>query len=326
MKELFKNKTVAFLGDSILADGRYMAAMRAYMHVQNENCRVYNRGIGGNRADMAECLLPYEIFSLKPDYCFVCFGGNDLGIWLYDSFVEETEEVLAARQVRDESYRQGIKTIVKELQAQGICPVLVTPYPMNELLEEKADIPTLGDNAEKRALIGPWFYKRKTFQRLNEGLEGYARFLQAYAKETGCLFCDVYTPLREAMLHVEGLYAKDGIHFSEKGHFYIANTFLRYLGYDDVPLDFTNANTGANRDIFDLEQIERSICFVQFNAFHPVMGTFTQEQILEEVKKGVADEGQPDWLHYTYETYLNYEGKREKIRDAIVRLTEEFLP
>lgn len=56
-KQEFKNKKIVFLGDSGVADGRYIHNMRAYMHDKEDRCYLINRGIGGNRVDMIDCLI-----------------------------------------------------------------------------------------------------------------------------------------------------------------------------------------------------------------------------------------------------------------------------
>ena len=43
-KQEFKNKKIVFLGDSGVADGRYIHNMRAYMHDKEDRCYLINRG------------------------------------------------------------------------------------------------------------------------------------------------------------------------------------------------------------------------------------------------------------------------------------------
>lgn len=323
MKEMFNNKTICFLGDSILAHGYYTYAMRSFIRKQSDKCIIYNRGIGGNRVDMTECLLDDEVFALNPDYCVFSFGANDLGIWLYDSFLEVTDQVLSQREARFNAYKNGVKNTVKLLREKGVEPIIMTPYAINQLLIEKPDIPTLGDNKEKASLIGPWFYKRKTFENINVALKGYCEWLEEFAKENGVLFFNIFDKLYDYMLTVDGMFADDGVHYTEKGSNYIAKCILEELGYKDVPSEFSKDS--LNDEIFKVEQEERALCFVRFNEHNKILGDFTEEEIKSKAEKILSDPKTPGWMRGSYENYLKYYGKFSQLTKKVEKLTKEYL-
>ena len=90
MKQEFTGKTICLLGDSIMEHGFYTYYLRSYFENKKEKCFFFNRGVAGNRAIMAQYLLEDEVYFLNPDYVFICFGANDLGVWLYDSYLTVT--------------------------------------------------------------------------------------------------------------------------------------------------------------------------------------------------------------------------------------------
>ncbi len=318
----FKDKKIAFLGDSILAHAYYLNDMRAFMHTQKDRCYLFNRGIGGNRADMIDCLMQDEVFAIKPDYCVICFGGNDVGVWLYDSFKEVTPELLKDREKRNESHRQGIKRFVKYCKQKGIIPILMSDYATNELLEEKPDIPTLGDNKEKADLIGPWFYKRKSFQAVNDALRGYRDFLKEYAEQEGIMFFDLFEKTYKNMREEEGLFNSDGMHFSVKGHKYVAKGVLELMGYENVPLDLNYLD--VPEELRDIESLERRPAFIRFNMFNTVNGDATEEEKINACKKILADENEAEWLKASADAFLKYNGKFDELRDKYVDLVMKY--
>ncbi len=323
MKEMFKNKTICFLGDSILAHGYYTYDMRSFIRTQKDKCVIYNRGIGGNRVDMTECLLNDEVFALKPDYCVFSFGANDLGIWLYDSFLEIDDKVLKDREVRFNNYKEGVKRTVRQLRENGVEPVIMTPYAKNQLLIEKPDIPTLGDNKEKATLIGPWFYKRKTFENINVALKEYCEWLEQFAKENDVTFFNIFDRLYNYMLTVDGMFRDDGVHYNEKGSAYIAKCILEDLGYENVPVEFSKDS--KNDEIFKFEQEERALCFVRFNEHNKIICDITDEQIKVKAESILSDPKTPNWMKAGYENYLKYYGKFSELTKKVQELTKEYL-
>ncbi len=320
----FKNTKIVFLGDSILAHGHYMYDMRSFISRSQDKCYVFNRGIGGNRADMAFDLLDEEVFAIKPDYCLISYGVNDLGGWLYDSKAVVDEKNLEERRVRNENFYNGIDHIVKRCKENGVIPILASSYAVNELIAEKDNIETLGDSKEKAEKLGASFYKQETLKNVNDAVRIYREFLIKYAKEhEGVLFFDVFTKTYDALYQQSGLFAEDGVHYSLKGHSVIAKIMLEFLGYENVTTEFIHDE--QNDEVRKVEQIERSARFVQYNEHNALMGNFTKQEILDKAKNIIKDESQPKWLKESYVNYLNYVDKLPEIRQQSVDLTIDYI-
>ena len=124
----YANKRICVLGDSIAENGGYIAQMRAACSTYETGTQIFNRGIGGNRACMAKALLDDEIFWLKPDVVLVCFGINDLGIWLYDARITPIEAELNERKRRMDECVQGYRDILCALKSRRIEAFFCSAY------------------------------------------------------------------------------------------------------------------------------------------------------------------------------------------------------
>ena len=324
MKEIFKNKRIVILGDSICEHGYYTYDMRSFIKRSEDKCYVFNRGIGGTRADMAFDLLDDEVFALRPDYCFICFGGNDLGAWLYSSKLTVDEKVLEERRIRNENYYNGIKYIVSHCKEKGVIPVLLSSYSSNEKIIESNDIKTLADNKEKAVNMDSSFYKQETIKNLNNAKKPYRDFIKKIAEEDdGVLFLDMLEETHKYMLTESEMFAKDGVHYSVKGHGFIAKILLEFLGYENVPSEFIKDD--ENDSLEKIVQLERSIRFVRYNPHNKVFGDFTKEQIIENCKKVFSDPNEENWSKRYHQNYLDHSEKVDEIRDQIDSLTVKYI-
>ena len=317
----FKDKKVVFLGDSGVYDGRYLHNMRAYMHDKEDRCYLINRGIGGNRADMIDCLIEDEVFSLNPDYCFICFGVNDMGAWLYDSRKEITPEILEEREKRDQSFYEGNRRFIKYCKDHGVKPVLMPAYMCNEDLAEVSGIKTLGDNKEKAQLLDSNFYKRQNLKNINDKLRVYSDFLRELAKQEKVDFIDLFEISYKTIKGRTDVWGPDAVHMTDRGHQWIAKLILEYLGYENVGLEFTHGE-GAS-EVWTTERRERNPYFIIYNMFNAVNGTFTEEEKIQECKKLIAQEGQEKWLIGSCNAFINdrhnLEENKKAYLDAVMK-------
>ncbi len=305
MLQDFKNKKIAFIGDSILEHGHYTYYIRSFLHQRKDNVIIYNGGIGGMCASLVteKCLYADALY-YSPDYCMFSYGVNDLGIWFYDSYLEQDEKVAQGINELNEQYFNGVKNIVNMLKAKGVKPILLSPMPVNELLVEKPDIPTLADNKDKGELIKPWFYKRKTFVEINKGLEKYNDFLRELALENDLIFFDVFDKLKKLSFTEQGMFGQDGIHYTEHGAKFIAKCILECIGYDEVTIDF--GADAENDKIKKIENQDRGISFITYARLaSPEYDELTQEQKIEKIKETYIDPNTPVWLKNNCQNYLN---------------------
>ncbi len=316
---------ICFLGDSIVEHGHYIYALRSYLRNKKTGVAIYNCGLGGMRADMVtEALIESELKPFQPQYCVISFGVNDLGIWLYDSYLQTTKEVIKQRKMREETYRKGIKNTIRLLRENGITPVLLSPYPVNELLEEKPDIPTVGDNAEKAQLINPWFYKRQTFRKINGGLVGLNSILREIAREEKIKFIDIFSLLRTYTLEREGLFNADGIHYSRFGGEYIARSIIEAVEGDETDIRFSQDE--ENDEIYVIEREDRAISFLRFCEFQGKgLNALSKKRKKEHIEKLRDDASTEEWLKRYCQIYLkNFEDLRQP-KKKVMQLTEAYL-
>ena len=323
MRKEFIGKTLCFIGDSILQHGHYIYNLRAYFQGKKEKCFVYNRGVGGNRAVMAKYILDDEFSQLNPDYAVVCFGVNDLGIWLYDSFKPITQELLQKRKARDDEYIGAFEQLIDELTARGIKPIIMSPYAVNEFLVETEEIETVNDNKEKEDEIKPSFYKRKTFQNINDGLRGYAQRLETLCKQKGVEFWDIFALTYEKMPNYPEMFGKDGIHYTkDKGHEEIAKSILQCLGCE-VPESFVQ--TAENDKIYEMEQFERSIGYIaRCTPMNGYFGEHTESDIVAYANAIKDDESVYAGARNSAMNYLAHRHELPQIQAEIKRLTEQL--
>lgn len=322
MKKEFINKKIGFFGASITDGGYYLYNLRSHILNSSDKCMIFNHGVGGTRAEMGVYTIKDEIQPYKPDYMFVEFGVNDLGIWLYDSFLIQNEELEDAKRMRNQTYYAKMREIVDYLLENQIKPVLMTPFAVNELLEETDDIETLVDNKEKGEKITPAFYKRKTFERINCALSEYSKFLKALAKEKNIGLVDLFTPTYNALKEREGMFSKDGIHYTEDGGKVIASVILEYLGYDKP---FVFENSPKNDSYLEKEKVERSAQFFPWNFCHPLFGEFTNEDITAKARETLDNEKSSELNKRRAFGYLNYYGKRYELREELLKIQSEWL-
>lgn len=322
MKQQFINKNLCFLGDSHTARGRYVYYLRAAMQGAKEKCYVFNCGASGARSETGQYTLLQELEGRKPDYVFVMFGVNDMGIWLYDGDKEVTAELLAKRAERDQRFQSGICEIVKTLKAKGITPVLMSTVCVNERLIEKENIQTVADNQEKEDYIGPSFYKRKTFRAINVGLKGYAAWVKAFAEAQGVEYIDNFTPSYENTLNADDTHLEDGIHLSDAGYHAVAKNILAFLGVENLPE--TLPQTPENDEIFTLEGKERAIQFIPWVLCNPVLGERTDADVIKYCEDMIADPKKEDWMKNNARFYLENCDKQMGYRAELEKMTYEL--
>ncbi len=322
---LYENKTIAFLGDSIVEHGHYIYALRTYLKSKKKKVAIYNCGMGGMSADRVSAQqIDYDVNSLNADYCIVSFGVNDLGIWLYDCYLEVTEDLVKQRKERKENYLNGIKNIVKILKLKKIIPILMSPCPVNELLEEKPDIPTVGDNNEKKQLINPWFYKRQTFININKGLKDLNDWLKSYSEQEQIDFIDTFELIRKYSLNVEGLFNSDGIHYSKLGGQYIIRAILEALGNKRSKKEFVN--DVENDKIYLAEREDRAIAFIRFNHFNnDAYKNLSEEEKKSHIEELLTNSSSEQWLKRFCQSYLKFYGRFDEPKKQVVELTKKYL-
>lgn len=319
-----KGKKICIVGDSLTEHGHYVAYMRAAMKGAGDlGFSVYNCGIGGNRSDMVKALVKEDVLPYKPDYAAIFFGGNDLGIWLYDARKRETPPLLEERKARLNTYERGMYEAIDALQKEGISPIIFSVAAVSELFDG-SKVETLGDNEEKKVNLDEGFYTKETYVAINRALEEeLLPIAKRIAEEKGLPFLDLFTPTKKALTYTLGSHEKDGLHMTTKGYTVLAKIILNAFGYD-VPaceelLDEENA------EIKRVELLSRDIMFLKYNMCHPNEGNYTEEDILNVAKTKLNDPETPDWLKGTCQTYIDNNGDASAHVQEVVRRAKDYL-
>lgn len=204
-------KRIVFLGNSITYQGKYIEFIDGYFSIlyPEKNYEIINVGLPSEtvsglsepnhangkfpRPDLHE-RLDRVIAATKPDLVFACYGMND-GIYL--PFSEE----------RFGKYKDGIKWLHEEIEKTGAEIIHITP---------------------------PIYDERKGAAYSNV-LDLYSDWLISNRYTKGWNVIDIHWPMKKMLddyRHQDStfVFAKDGVHPNEKGHYEMAKHILAYLG------------------------------------------------------------------------------------------------
>ena len=210
-------RRVVFVGDSITYAGVYVCDIAAYFATRHPGHGVTFLNVGlpsetvsglseeGHangrfpRPDVHE-RLARVLAQTKPDLVFACYGMND-GIYL--PFAEE----------RFKRFREGMVWLHDQVTARGARIIHVTPATYDE---------TKGGKAGYGAV-----------------LDRYSDWLVGQRSAAGWEVVDAHRPMQEALDSFRRadpafVFARDGVHPNDLGHWFIAREILRHLGAGDV--------------------------------------------------------------------------------------------
>ena len=128
---------------------------------------VINAGIGGNFSSDGLGRIKTDVLDKKPDFCCVMFGTND---------VTNSRKGAAAL----EEYKLNMRTILSQLQANGIEAVVMTPGML-------CSRPVKG-------FTGFWRFVHMFYEHLQKSgkMDQYAEAAREVARETGVPVADAY--------------------------------------------------------------------------------------------------------------------------------------
>ncbi|MBN1491485.1 MAG: SGNH/GDSL hydrolase family protein [Phycisphaerae bacterium] len=248
--------TVAFLGDSITAEGTYGRIIETYtlLRYPQRKVRFINAGWGGDTAAGGLKRLERDVLDAGATLVTVAYGINDIG-WGGRADGEHKQQ-----------YLNGVKGIVERCKERGvrvfICSAAVTgenpDTSENGFLQEMCD-----EGMElSRSLGGGAIDVQRTMRECQR------RMLAANAKVTD--------DRKKSSMH-----ADDGIHLNELGQLAMAYAILKGLG---APADVSSATIdaaalrvtdAAGCTITDLERAGGTISFVRTDEGLPLnLGLF----------------------------------------------------
>lgn len=208
-------KRILFLGNSITYNGKYISFIDAYLTLKypQRNFEIINLGLpsetvsGLSEPNHAGGQFPRPVLqerleraltNIKPDLVFACYGMND-GIYLpFDD-------------ARFQQFKDGIKNLHEQVLKTGAPIVHITP---------------------------PVYDERKG--------KAYANVLDLYSDWLiSCIYTskwdvlDLHWPMKKfledrRLVDTAFLFAKDGVHPNEQGHFIMAKAILLGLGETEL--------------------------------------------------------------------------------------------
>ncbi|MCX6326487.1 MAG: SGNH/GDSL hydrolase family protein [Bacteroidia bacterium] len=208
-------KRILFLGNSITYSGQYVSYIEAYLTIRYPEKRFdfINVGLPSEtvsglsepnhakgkfpRPDLRE-RLERVLTQIKPDLVFACYGMND-GIYLpFDD-------------ARFQKYREGIKSLHEQVTKSGSLIVLLTP---------------------------PVFDERKGKAYANV-LDIYSDWLISCRYTANWEVIDIHWPMKKyleerRLSDSTFMFAKDGVHPNNIGHWIMAKQVLLFLGEKNV--------------------------------------------------------------------------------------------
>ena len=288
MLSIENKKAIAFIGDSIIENGVFINYIRKSLKKSNIENYIFNKGYPGFRMDIAHVPLEEDFDLRVPDYAVICFGINDIGIWLYDSYKEENETLIKERNERMKKYEDSLPKLIDKLRKYSVTPIIASPFCVDSDITEREDIDTVTDNKEKADYIGESFYKKETFRRINIGLAKMRDILKNYAEKEKIQFVDFFeysiNNFRTEM------FAEDGTHILPEGHKEIAKCFLKEI---NVEMD----NSPLSQEIIQLreeEALERGYFFIKYGFFLEQYMNLTNSEMHTKIDEFVKTKGYAD--------------------------------
>jgi len=135
MKKFQKDARVCFIGDSITANGTWIAHIFDYYRKNCPEMRVklFNTGISGGYAVCALKHLRKNTLVYEPTAAVIMLGMNDINQGFYGR--EETPEIIEGKRCSIESYQAKMKELADILYGKGITLTFCTPTPYDGISE-----------------------------------------------------------------------------------------------------------------------------------------------------------------------------------------------
>jgi lysophospholipase L1-like esterase len=280
------NQRVAFLGDSITAQG--WSNLHGYVRLVVAGCDVNGMkidpipaGIGGHTSDDMLARLKRDVLDKKPDWVTISCGMNDV--------------IHGPKGISLEQYETNMKSIVTQCRAAGIRVMLFTT-----------------------TTAGQWDSPQ------SRQLGRYSDVVRHLARQNQCALADLYNVFVENLKAADTLrgLTGDGVHMTPEGNLLIASTVLETFGLNEVQLtkareswlDLPDAGTVSTR--VDVELNKKF-----FTATCPL--TLRERERLLAV---AAAEKRPTLGHWSKELLLSLMERKVKPAGPFESLDALFAP
>ncbi len=319
-KKFEKNARVCFVGDSITANGGYIAKVFDYYrtNLPELGVKMYNCGVGGDSARGALKRLDEDVFDkFNPTEIVLMFGMNDCGYPHFaDTDVEKrNRDTLEKRKVHlDSMYK-----LCEAFKAHGLPVTLCSPTPYDE------SSPLLNETN----YIGVRDELTTYFKLYGEALADFT------FKNT----VDYITPLTAlekelAEKRLPSFINPDRIHPNAMGHDGMAAIFLKSQGFD-VTLP-TVESLAAGKEVLPplsainaerkkYEELLRGwLAFIDFLFSQNLKGKSDEEHIAYWTQK-LAETPESDPQHARIANYLEIKPHEKQYFKKLVELTDAMV-
>jgi len=202
---------IAFIGDSITHDGRYIGYIQLFYALRHPGSNVVfiRGGINGEGAWGGLKRADYDIIEKRPDRVFVMFGMNDVGRDAYKIHDPDTK-TLRERAANIASFQEAEGKLVDKILAAKKKLILMTPSPYDQ-------------------------YGKLASENLaacnDPGLKNCAAIVRKVAAEKQVSLVELYKPMTELLLRYpeKHLCGADRIHPGHSGHLLMAALILQAL-------------------------------------------------------------------------------------------------
>lgn len=283
---------VCFFGDSITADGRWIAEI--YENVMPNGVRLYNCGIAGDRAEWALKRLYCDCLIYSPDYVVIMFGMNDIQRELY--ITQNYEQIEQALRV----YSSCMTELVERCMDAGSEVILCTPTPYDEK-----------SNFDEENLY------------CNKGLLRCTETVFELAKRYCCKVVDFNTVFNNKLGTLEFI-NEDRVHPNDLGHHMMSLIFMDETGITQrADFEASFVMSGWNKERYDSEQLLRNIAFVDRCVLYEDKQTamLTLEQAKKIIQKRYDESEKTGYVPEMYKLYLENIDFKESYHEKLIEKT-----
>lgn len=221
-----EEKRILFLGDSITAEGTFIAYLEACLlrRFPDQRFTLINLGVPSETASgLTEEDHPFPrpcvherieraLMACQPDWVVLGYGMND---GIYSPFSEE----------RFRAYQNGLLEAIRLVCSSGAKAIVMTSPPFDSSVIRPANLLADGYDVKAYSYLTP-------FEHYNDVLRSYARWLLSL-DGTAAEVVNIYDPLlqarEQARLNDPDYRSGDGIHPLADGHWLIAEMLFRHL-------------------------------------------------------------------------------------------------
>lgn len=311
---------VCFLGDSITADGLFIAKIFDYYrtYLPERKVKMFNYGVPGDSAGGCVQMHRHELLlELNPTEVVLMFGMNDIGRHQYDDTFRNNPECQKSAQNCKIEHTKYMKEILLFLQKHHLPVTLCSATPYDEI----SDAPSANLIGCQAALVDIAKADIETLSSI--GLKGTVDF--------GTCMNRILLGLKERSL--PSFIGPDRVHPNELGHDVMARIFLHAQGLlPELPCVDTIADgddalpplSDANKKRKEAESLWRSTAFLDFNVRWGQESMSVDERCAYWRERIKTIEDTKSYLYYCASLYPERKPHEKEYFDLLMRATDDM--